>query len=84
MSFHPSSHIMMRSTSWATSALRYSRGEKKLCQGIQEVIDQCNHWAIIRDEYPFEIDGMVIKVDEFRSTEYLWLHQPSPQMGNRL
>ena len=44
---------------------KVSRGEKKLCYGIQEVIDQCNHWATIRDEYPFEIDGMVIKVDSF-------------------
>ncbi len=44
---------------------KVSRGEKKLCHGIQEVIDQCNHWAVIRDEYPFEIDGMVIKVDSF-------------------
>ena len=44
---------------------KVSRGEKKLCHGIQEVIDQCNHWALIRDEYPFEIDGMVIKVDSF-------------------
>jgi DNA ligase (NAD+) len=44
---------------------KVSRGEKKLCHGIQEVIDQCNHWALIRDDYPFEIDGMVIKVDSF-------------------
>ncbi len=44
---------------------KVSRGEKKLCNGIQEVIDQCNHWATIRDDYPFEIDGMVIKVDSF-------------------
>ena len=44
---------------------KVSRGEKKLCKGIQEVIDQCNHWAEIRDTYPIEIDGMVIKVDDF-------------------
>lgn len=44
---------------------KVSRGEKKLCHGIQEVIDQCNHWAEIRDDYPYEIDGMVIKVDSF-------------------
>jgi DNA ligase (NAD+) len=44
---------------------KVSRGEKKLCKGIQEVIDQCNHWAEIRDDYPYEIDGMVIKVDDF-------------------
>ncbi len=44
---------------------KVSRGEKKLCKGIGEVIDQCNHWAEIRDTYPIEIDGMVIKVDDF-------------------
>ncbi|HEY3384893.1 MAG TPA: NAD-dependent DNA ligase LigA [Saprospiraceae bacterium] len=44
---------------------KVSRGEKKLCHGIQDVIDQCNHWAEIRDDYPYEIDGMVIKVDSF-------------------
>ncbi len=44
---------------------KVSRREKKLCNGIEEVINQCNHWAVIRDDYPFEIDGMVIKVDSF-------------------
>jgi DNA ligase (NAD+) len=44
---------------------KVSRGEKKLCKGINEVIEQVNHWAEIRDEYPIEIDGMVIKVDSF-------------------
>lgn len=44
---------------------KVSKGEKKICHGIEEVIEQCNHWATIRDDYPYEIDGMVIKVDEF-------------------
>ncbi len=44
---------------------KVSQGEKKLCHGIEEVIEQCNHWSTIRDDYPYEIDGMVIKVDEF-------------------
>ncbi len=44
---------------------KVSKGEKKLCYGIEEVIEQCNHWATIRDDYPYEIDGMVIKVDNF-------------------
>lgn len=44
---------------------KVSRGEKKLCQGIEEVIRQCRHWADIRDDFAYEIDGMVIKVDEF-------------------
>lgn len=44
---------------------KVSKGEKKLCKGIHEVIEQINHWAKIRDEYPYEIDGMVVKVDSF-------------------
>jgi DNA ligase (NAD+) len=44
---------------------KVSKGEKKLCYGIEEVIEQCNYWAAIRDDYPYEIDGMVIKVDSF-------------------
>lgn len=44
---------------------KVSRGEKRLCKNINEVILQVNHWADIRDEFPYEIDGMVIKVDNF-------------------
>ena len=38
---------------------------KRLCKGIKEVIEQCHHWAGIRDKFPYEIDGLVIKVDDF-------------------
>jgi DNA ligase (NAD+) len=48
-----------------TLGFKVSKGEKKLCKGINEVIDQVNHWAEIRDDFPYEIDGMVIKVDSF-------------------
>ncbi len=37
--------------------------ESKLCKGIEEVITFCNQWEARRDSYPYEIDGMVIKVD---------------------
>jgi DNA ligase (NAD+) len=38
---------------------------KRLCHGIEEVIKECEHWAKIRDTFPYELDGMVIKVDDF-------------------
>ncbi len=38
---------------------------KRLCKGIHEVIKQCEHWAAVRDDFPYEIDGVVIKVDDF-------------------
>lgn len=37
--------------------------ERKLCKDIEEVIAFCREWEQRRDSYPYEIDGMVIKVD---------------------
>ena len=38
--------------------------EIKVCKGIEEVIDYCNLWQEKRDDYPYEIDGMVVKVND--------------------
>ncbi|NPA12893.1 MAG: DNA ligase (NAD(+)) LigA [Aquificae bacterium] len=38
--------------------------ELKVCKGIQEVIDYCNLWEKERDNYPYELDGMVVKVND--------------------
>ncbi len=38
--------------------------ERRLCPGIEEVIAFCQAWQDARDRYPYEIDGMVIKVDD--------------------
>jgi DNA ligase (NAD+) len=39
--------------------------EKKVLKGIQAVIEYCNEFEIKRDDLPYEIDGMVIKVNDF-------------------
>ncbi|MEL7117815.1 MAG: NAD-dependent DNA ligase LigA [Bacteroidota bacterium] len=38
--------------------------EKKLCKNIQEVINFCKSWEEKRDNYEYEIDGMVVKVND--------------------
>lgn len=38
--------------------------EKKLCHGIEEAIDFCTYWESRREDYDYEIDGMVVKVNE--------------------
>ncbi len=38
--------------------------EIKVCRGIDEVIDYCRQWQEKRDEYPYELDGMVVKVND--------------------
>jgi DNA ligase (NAD+) len=39
--------------------------EKKVLQGIDAVIEYCNSFEVQRDDLPYEIDGMVIKVNDF-------------------
>jgi DNA ligase (NAD+) len=39
--------------------------EKKVLKGIQAVIDYCTEFEAHRDDLPYEIDGMVVKVNRF-------------------
>ncbi len=52
--------------------------EKKVFKGIQAVIDYCNEFEIQRDDLPYEIDGMVIKVNDFRLQDKMGMttHHP--------
>lgn len=43
--------------------------ERKVCKNIQEVIDFCKEWEAKRDTYEYEIDGMVVKVNDLRLQE---------------
>jgi DNA ligase (NAD+) len=44
---------------------RSPKQEKKLVQGIEAVIERCREYEAIRDDLPYEIDGMVIKVNDY-------------------
>lgn len=37
--------------------------ERKVCKNIQEVVDFCHEWQEKREDYPYEIDGMVVKIN---------------------
>ena len=43
--------------------------ETKVCKNIAEVIEFCNHWQSVRDTYGYEIDGMVVKVNQLAIQE---------------
>lgn len=45
--------------------------EHKVVNNIQEVLAYCEEWQQKRDEYKYEIDGMVIKVDDIGLEEKL-------------
>ena len=44
---------------------RSPKKEKKVFKGIQQVIDYCIDFEAGRDKLPYEIDGMVVKVNDF-------------------
>jgi DNA ligase (NAD+) len=48
-------------------------------RSINEVIDYCEAWKEERHKLPYEVDGMVIKIDEFQAREKLGETQKSPR-----
>jgi len=53
--------------------------EIKVCQGIDEVIDYCYQWQEKRDEYPYELDGMVVKVNDISLYDKLGMTSHHPR-----
>lgn len=51
----------------------------RLCKSINEVIEYCNNWELKRDELPYEIDGVVIKVNNVKQQKILGSIAKSPR-----
>lgn len=58
---------------------RSPQKEKKVLKGIKDVIDYCNEFEIKRDTLPYEIDGMVIKVNEIELQDKLGMTSHHPR-----
>jgi DNA ligase (NAD+) len=51
----------------------------KLCRDIEEVIEYCNSWEEKRHKLDFNIDGMVIKINDRRQRDELGVTAKSPR-----
>lgn len=60
-----------------TSGFKVS--EYKLCKGIEEVIEMSRYWSAHRQDLSFEIDGLVIKVNDLKQRERLGATSKSPR-----
>lgn len=58
---------------------RSPKEEKKVVIGIQGVIDYCLAYEAKRDELPYEIDGMVIKVNDIHQQEKMGMTSHHPR-----
>lgn len=53
--------------------------EKKVLLGIQSVIEYCKQYELIRDTLPYEIDGMVIKVNSIELQDKMGMTSHHPR-----
>ncbi len=53
--------------------------ERRVFQSIEDVIEWTEHWTTHRSDLPYEIDGIVIKVDDFNAQEALGYTARSPR-----
>lgn len=54
-------------------------GDAKICRGVDEVIDFINHWNKQRFNLPYDIDGIVIKVNNYNQQQNLGFTSKSPR-----
>jgi DNA ligase (NAD+) len=58
---------------------RAPQKEKKIIKGIEKVISFCNEFESERDTLPYEIDGLVIKINDFALQEKLGMTSHHPR-----
>lgn len=50
-----------------------------ICNSVDDIEDFINYWNVKRKELPFDIDGIVIKVNDFKQREILGFTAKSPR-----
>jgi DNA ligase (NAD+) len=53
--------------------------ERKRCERVEEVIEFINYWSTRLESLPYEIDGLVIKVDDLSMQEELGYTSKTPK-----
>lgn len=53
--------------------------EMKVCRNINEVIKYCEEFEARRDELPYEVDGLVIKVNNFATQDKMGMTSHHPR-----
>ena len=74
----PATHSGMLEMLWQLG-FRSPKNELKVVQGIQPVLDHVKDFEVKRDDLPYEIDGMVIKVNDLHLQERLGMTSHHPR-----
>lgn len=74
--FSTQHELMVALQQWG---FRVNRPYIRACSTISEVIDYCHHLEETRDQFPFEINGAVVKVNQIDLQARLGLKSRSPR-----
>ena len=74
----PKTHSGLLEMLWSLG-FKSPKKEMKTVQGIQAVIDYVNEFEAVRDTLPYEIDGMVIKVNNIAMQDKLGMTSHHPR-----
>ena len=75
---HLSTHSQTLEMLWELG-FRSPDKEKKILKGIEKVIDYCIEFETLRDDLPYEIDGMVIKINNFELQDKMGMTSHHPR-----
>jgi len=73
--FKSQEDFLSQCKSWGFSVNKHNR----LCKSLDEVIDYCLKYQKIRDEIPYDVDGVVIKVNSLKQQDQLGATLKSPR-----
>ena len=57
----------------------YVNTHRKLCSGLEDLMNFCNEWEAKKETLDYEIDGIVVKVNSFSQQEMLGATMKSPR-----
>ena len=75
----PAMRCHSESLDWMAEAGFRVNPNRRQCANIDEVIDYCNYWEEHRDDLNYEIDGIVVKVNQTAVQEELGTTAKSPR-----
>ena len=79
MAVHTDKIVIQMSLDYLDALGFETNKERQRCDTIDEVIDYVGKWAERRSDLDYEIDGIVVKVDNFEDQEQLGFTARSPR-----